>query len=60
MWLAVGRAGADLSTDDGESWEPLGDEGFYTVSLAADGAVWAAGSEGRIARLLWETPSTQE
>ena len=57
-WLAVGRAGADLSTDDGLTWQPLGEEGFYTVSVAADGAVWAAGAEGRIARLMWNSMTT--
>lgn len=53
VWLAIGRAGADLSTDDGESWQAFGDQGFYTLSVADDGSVWAAGDQGRVARLRW-------
>lgn len=53
-WLAVGRAGTDLSSDDGESWSRLSDTGFYAASVADDGSVWAAGDQGRVARLLWE------
>ncbi len=52
-WLAVGRTGADLSEDDGESWRPLSEMGFYTCSVADDGSVWAAGDQGRVARLRW-------
>ncbi len=52
-WLAVGRAGTDLSTDDGRSWTRLSEEGFYTAGVAADGSVWAAGAGGRVARLEW-------
>ena len=50
-WLAIGRAGTDFSEDDGRSWKPLSDVGFYTLSIAEDGTVWVAGSEGRAARL---------
>lgn len=52
-WLAVGRAGTDLSIDDGESWTKLSDKGFFAASVADDGTVWVAGDQGRVARLLW-------
>ncbi|MDA8018914.1 MAG: YCF48-related protein [Thermoanaerobaculia bacterium] len=56
-WLAVGRAGTDLSVDDGASWSRLGDVGFYACSVANDGSIWTAGSDGRVARLVLENRS---
>lgn len=53
-WLAVGRAGTDLSFDDGESWESLSTVGFYAADVADDGTVWAVGDAGRAARLVWQ------
>lgn len=52
-WLAVGRGGCDLSFDDGSTWQTFSEPGFYTLAVAADGTAWAAGSDGRVARLLW-------
>lgn len=51
--IAVGPSGADRSTDDGRSWQPLeGAEGFHALSVARDGGVaWAVGEQGRISRL---------
>jgi photosystem II stability/assembly factor-like uncharacterized protein len=49
--LAVGPSGADLSKDGGRTWKPLGSTGFHAVS-AADGAVWAVGEGGSVARLV--------
>ena len=51
--VAVGPTGSDYSTDGGRSWLPLGDTGYHTLSIAVDGACWAAGGEGRIAKLSW-------
>jgi photosystem II stability/assembly factor-like uncharacterized protein len=48
--VAVGTNGSDVSIDGGETWRPLGTTGFNAVS-AAGGTIWAAGAEGRIARL---------
>ncbi len=50
--VAVGPSGSDLSLDDGRAWTPIEGPGFHVVSLAADGTIWAAGAEGRIARLV--------
>jgi len=48
--IAVGPNGADLSTDGGRSWAPLGAEGFHAASLLV-GTGWAVGEKGRVARL---------
>ncbi len=48
--IAVGPSGADLSNDDGETWEPLPGPGFHAVGCGVPGAAWAVGESGRIAR----------
>ncbi len=50
-WIAVGRAGSDISIDDARTWRRFSEIGFYALSVGADGSVWAAGSGGRVARL---------
>ena len=51
--LAVGSHGAAVSRDGGCSWQPFGTGvGFHALSVAADGSVWACGSDGRVARLI--------
>jgi len=50
--VAVGPSGSDLSLDDGRTWTPIEGPGFHVVSIAPDGAIWAAGADGRIARLV--------
>jgi photosystem II stability/assembly factor-like uncharacterized protein len=53
-WLAVGPAGADYSTDDGRTWQPVGGPGFHAFSFAPSGGVgWGVGEGGRVARLRW-------
>jgi photosystem II stability/assembly factor-like uncharacterized protein len=48
--LAVGSHGTSVSDDRGRSWRIVGGEGFHALSRAADGTVWAAGADGRVAR----------
>lgn len=50
--FAVGTSGSDYSTDNGASWVGMDKENYNAVSIAKDGAVWAAGPKGRIARLM--------
>ena len=50
--LAVGSDGASWSFDSGRNWSPFGNIGFHALSKAADGSVWASGSNGRVARLM--------
>lgn len=53
IWMAVGPAGADLSTDDGKTWRMVSSLGFDTIGVArgTDGrrpTVFGAGANGRI------------
>lgn len=50
-WLAAGPQGCSTSTDGGRTWHVSDLPGFHVVAAAPDGAVWAAGSDGRIARI---------
>ena len=50
-WLAAGPQGCCSSTDGGRTWLPCELPGFHVVAVAPDGSVWAAGSDGRIARI---------
>jgi photosystem II stability/assembly factor-like uncharacterized protein len=49
-FVSTGPTGSAISNDDGASWRRLEGPGFNTVSCAA-AICWAAGVEGRIARL---------
>ena len=49
--VTAGPTGSDYSIDGGRSWMPIGETGFHTLSFAPDGACWAAGGDGRIAKL---------
>jgi photosystem II stability/assembly factor-like uncharacterized protein len=49
-WLAAGTTGTFHSTD-GLSWIQIDKENYNVISAYKDGAVWAAGPKGRIARL---------
>jgi photosystem II stability/assembly factor-like uncharacterized protein len=56
--LAVGPNGSDVSFTDGRRWAPVldtagGPVGFDSVACARDGACWASGTDGRVARLEW-------
>ena len=48
--VAVGPSGTDLSRDGGQTWTPLGIEGFHAVGFTTEGNGWAVGEDGRIAR----------
>lgn len=58
--IAIGPTGADISHDDGRTWQPLDCPGYHTFSVArvpaARAAIgspvgWGAGEQGRIGRL---------
>ncbi len=51
-FVSAGPAGSAVSRDGGGSWHRLDGPGFNTVSCAAT-LCWAAGTDGRIARLTW-------
>jgi photosystem II stability/assembly factor-like uncharacterized protein len=49
--LAVGPTGSDVSLNGGVTWRQFDDGSFDTVDCAPDGACWASGQDGRVARL---------
>src|SRR5215470_2821839 len=50
--VAIGPSGADYSTNDGRTWRAIEGPGFDTFSFVPDKRTgWAAGSQGRIAKL---------
>lgn len=50
--MAVGPDGCDVSRDGGKTWKAFGEKGFHTFGFGGTmKAIWAAGSEGRVARL---------
>lgn len=50
--VAVGFKGIDYSSDSGQSWTQLSDEGFYTIRFLNDSIAFAGG-RGRISKLLF-------
>jgi photosystem II stability/assembly factor-like uncharacterized protein len=49
--VAVGPTGSDVSRDGGRSWTTFDTGDFDGVHQARDGAVWASGPNGRVAKL---------
>ncbi|MCG7204817.1 WD40/YVTN/BNR-like repeat-containing protein [Streptomyces arenae] len=49
--LAVGPTGTDLTTDGGRTWRTVDTGSYDTVSCTPDLSCWAAGEQGRAARL---------
>jgi len=50
--VAVGPTGSDVTLDEGHSWAPFDAGSFDGVDCAPDGACWASGEQGRVARLV--------
>jgi len=50
LWIATGTSGSDYSTDGGQTWKAFDSGSFNALSFAPNGAGWAAGAKGRIAR----------
>ena len=55
-FITVGPSGSEYSNDKGQSWHAIEGPGFHTLSIGSDSidAVWAAGRDGKIARLVME------
>ena len=50
--IVVGPDGCNVSHDEGKTWASFGEQGFHTFSVGRGlKGIWAAGSEGRVARL---------
>ncbi len=50
--IAVGPTGSDVTVDGGRTWTTFDTGTFDSVSCGTDGACWASGAQGRIARLV--------
>jgi photosystem II stability/assembly factor-like uncharacterized protein len=50
--VSVGPAAGYYSDDGGERWQQIDGNGYHSLSVAADGSVWAAGQGGRVASLV--------
>jgi photosystem II stability/assembly factor-like uncharacterized protein len=51
--VAVGFNGIDYSSDSGESWKHLSDEGYYTIRFLNDSTAFAGGN-GRVSKLIFK------
>lgn len=52
FFIAVGPAGSSYSHNNGTSWHPIDVMGFHTLNIGGTKeAIWAAGDDGKIARL---------
>jgi photosystem II stability/assembly factor-like uncharacterized protein len=49
--IAVGPTGSDLSADGGRTWTSFDSIRYDAVGCTGDGACWASGPAGRVARL---------
>jgi photosystem II stability/assembly factor-like uncharacterized protein len=49
-WVAVGTSGSHISLNNGDTWKLLDRENYNSVGLTSDGAGWAVGPKGRIAK----------
>jgi photosystem II stability/assembly factor-like uncharacterized protein len=43
--------GTSISLDGGDSWTRVSETGFHALDCTRDGSCWAAGGDGRVARL---------
>ena len=51
-WLAVGPRGADVSHDDGRTWQPFAGARFHAFAFAPrSGIGWGVGERGSVGRL---------
>jgi photosystem II stability/assembly factor-like uncharacterized protein len=57
LLVTCGRTGVEYSLEDGVSWIPFSDDGYYTCALA-DSTGWLMGKRGKMAKLRWN--STQK
>ncbi|MCK5820841.1 MAG: hypothetical protein KAH17_03100 [Bacteroidales bacterium] len=52
--IACGPPGVWLSTDFGESWIEISQEGFHTMDISENGKTgWLAGNKGVVSQILW-------
>jgi photosystem II stability/assembly factor-like uncharacterized protein len=53
QWITCGLNGVDYSTDNGQNWTKISEEGFHVCRKAKGGnAVYLAGGNGKIGKLI--------
>ncbi|MGA2135159.1 MAG: glycosyl hydrolase [Bryobacteraceae bacterium] len=50
-WIATGTSGSDISRDDGLTWKSFDSGAYNAIGVSPHGIAWAAGPNGRVARL---------
>jgi len=50
LMLTIGRTGSEISKDSGNTWVPIGEEGYFACAIGNKYA-WAVGRNGKIGRL---------
>lgn len=54
-YLTAGPTGTDISYDLGRTWHRIDITGYHVLSVGnSREATWAAGAEGRVAKIRWE------
>lgn len=54
-FLACGPGGSDISYDLGRTWQRIDTTGYHVIAEGnSRKAVWAAGPEGKVAKIKWE------
>jgi photosystem II stability/assembly factor-like uncharacterized protein len=55
--IATGESGdvrgTSISDDGGRTWTHVSTDGYHALDCTYDGSCWAAGADGRVARLAW-------
>lgn len=49
--VAAGPKGLDYSTDNGQTWNSLSSENYWSVAFAPSGSGWATGTDGKVLRI---------
>ncbi|RJE71822.1 hypothetical protein [Reichenbachiella sp. MSK19-1] len=50
--VSTGPGGTYVSNDGGYTWQKTTYEGYHTLDVAPDGSIWAAGSGGRVMKII--------
>lgn len=61
VFIATGKGGTDLSTDNGATWKALSSAGWYSIASSADGKlIVGTGKQGKVSLIRLEAYSTKE
>jgi photosystem II stability/assembly factor-like uncharacterized protein len=59
LWITTGTTGSEFSRDGGRNWTPFDDGAFNALGVGVNGACWAVGPKGRVAKLEFEAPAKE-